>query len=92
MSVFSLVFTCAVVGFANVFYILALNGINYENCKYPWFVPEKDECNIFTGENIFKALLYSFRTGLGDFGTDSYDSISYSTLIWLVFIACIVLL
>ena len=32
MSIFSFVFTLAVLGFGNTFYILALNGINYNDC------------------------------------------------------------
>jgi hypothetical protein len=38
------------------------------------------------------AMIYSFRTGLGDFNTDAYDSVEASPLIWIVFLACAILL
>jgi hypothetical protein len=38
------------------------------------------------------ALIYSFRTGLGDFNTDAFDGVPYAPLIWIVFLACAILL
>ena len=96
MSIFSFVFTLAIIGFGNTFYILALNGIDYASCT-----PEALDgatadaiaaCVPFTGKNFLTALIYSFRTGLGDFNTDAYDGVEASPLIWIVFLACAILI
>jgi hypothetical protein len=49
MSTFALVFTVAVIGFGNTFYILALNGIDYTKCNYPNEPLDVEECQPFTG-------------------------------------------
>jgi len=67
MATFAFVLLIAMVGFGNVFYILAVNAL-YTN------PPDPDTDAIqFTGENNFlMALIYSFMTGLGNFSTDAY--------------------
>ena len=49
-------------------------------------------CTPFTGSNFITAIIYSFRTGLGDFATDGYDSIAASQMIWIFFIVCAILI
>lgn len=53
MSIFSFVFTMAVLGFGNTFYILALNGIDYSQCTEELKASMTDDelaaCTPFTG-------------------------------------------
>ena len=57
MSTFSFVLFIAVLGFANTFYLLALNGIDYKACSPPEFegltaeehAALTQECTPFTG-------------------------------------------
>jgi len=75
MSTFSFVLFIAFLGFANTFYILALNGVDYSACEpadYEGLSTDDAEklaakCTPFTGSNFMTAIIYSFRTGVGDF-------------------------
>ena len=58
MFVFMLIFFLAVLGFAHSFFILSL-GVPIENR--------------ITGPNIGTAIIYSYRTGQGDFDTDNFS-------------------
>ena len=100
MTTFSFVLTIAVVGFANTFYILSLNGVDYKACQPEDFEGLSIEdieklsakCTPLTGTSFFTAIIYSFRTGLGDFDTNGYDNIAASQMIWIFFIACAILI
>ena len=63
MKTFAAILALAMIGFGNTFYILslALQPLND--------LPDND---LFT-QYYFLALIYSFRTGLGDFNTDGYQ-------------------
>ena len=67
MLPFLMILMIAVLGFAHSFFILAIN----ENPDEP-----------FTGDTIFKAIIYSYRSGLGDFDSDGFDTESAVT-IWI---------
>lgn len=84
MTTFSLVFTLAVIGFGNAFYILAINDVKYGEC-------EEEGCVPFTG-NFIMTIVYSFRTGLGDFNDEGYEDKPLTWLIWIVFLLCAILL
>ena len=71
MFTFSVIFTIAVIAFGNSFYILAINGIDYSQCHLD---RSADGCQMFTGGQFLMTLMYSFRTGLGDFQADDYNS------------------
>lgn len=70
MYVFLLTLLIAVFGFAHSFYILQLNY--------------KDNPN-FVGDNYFKALIYAYRAGLGDFVLDDVTE-EDALLFWFIFI------
>lgn len=70
MKIFLLTVLIAIIGFANAFYILALNS----------------DGDPFTGSNFLYAIIYSYRTGLGDFLTDDFGSTRDEALIWVVFL------
>ncbi|CDW84245.1 wd-40 repeat protein [Stylonychia lemnae] len=74
MAAFSLILLIAMVGFANVLYILAINVVS---------VGEGEE--LFTGSNFLLAIIYSFRLGLGDFSTEGFGE-TYDQIIWIVFL------
>ena len=58
MKYFVLVLFIACIGFANSFFILA----------------RSDGDEPFTGETIFRAFVFSYRMGLGDFDTDGFQT------------------
>lgn len=100
MKTFSFVFLLAVLGFGNCFYILALTSYDYDACT-PEVIEQQsitvptyadDNCTIFTGANFLMALLYSFRTGTGDFSDSGYDKVEHVTLLWIVFIASAIIM
>jgi hypothetical protein len=70
MFVFTIIYFIAIIGFANAFYILAFNLTD-------------DHTNSMFEQNFFKAILYSYRTGLGDFVTDAFDG-AQDKYIWYV--------
>ncbi|CDW73669.1 wd-40 repeat protein [Stylonychia lemnae] len=74
MAAFSFILMIAMIGFANSFYILAINVVSLSEAE------EK-----FTGQNFLLAMIYSFRTGLGDFNTDGFGS-TYNQIIWIIFL------
>lgn len=100
MATFAFVITLSFIGFGNTFYILALNGITYRNCTIDKFigisdeefVAREDSCTPFTGDNFLMAIIYAFKTGLGDFDTEEYDNVDASPLIWIVFLLCAILI
>ena len=59
MGYFVLVLVIACLGFANCFFILARS--NAEGGAEP-----------FTGTTAFRAFVYAYRMGLGDFDTDAF--------------------
>jgi hypothetical protein len=75
MAAFSFVLALAMIAFGNTLYILAVNGL-----KTGAVDP------LFTGPTFIHALIYSFRLGLGDFSTDSYDDAKNKGLIWFIFL------
>jgi len=71
MVPFTFVLLVAIIAFGNCFYILCVNtvfGNNYDYANYEW---DGDDWFIYRNNIIF-ALIYAFRTGLGDFDTDGY--------------------
>ena len=78
MSTFGAVLAIAMIGFGNAFYIMALN-LNQDG-------------DSFTDGNFLMALIYSFRTGLGDFSTDGYDNVYASPWLWIIFLMCAILI
>lgn len=78
MSTFAAVLALAMIGFGNAFYIMALNM--------------KEEEDAYTGGNFLMALIYSFRTGLGDFSTDGYANINGEPWLWIIFLLCAILI
>ena len=69
MKIFLATVMLAMLGFANSFHILARND---EGAAEP-----------FTGANFIYAIIYSYRTGLGDFDTDGFATRD-EPLIWVV--------
>lgn len=84
MSKFGGVLLLAFIGFGNTFYILALN-VGYDGLE------KGSDPELFTGNNFLMALIYSYKTGLGDFSTDDYKGDS-AWLIWLVFLLSTILI
>ena len=39
----------------------------------------------FTGNNVFQAIIFSYRSGLGDFDTDGFDTDS-TVIIWIIWV------
>ena len=57
MRYFLLLLLISIAAFSNGFFILARNA----------------EGDMFTGNNMFRSFLYSYRQALGDFDTDGFD-------------------
>jgi len=73
MFVFLVIYFIAIIGFADAFYILAYNLNTEEN-------------NEMFRNNFFLAIIYSYRTGLGDFVTDDFDSSKDLALWYILFL------
>jgi len=79
MGAFTAILFVAVFAFSNSFLILARNGVNEEN---------EDP---FTGGNLFKSFVWTYRTGLGDFDTDNFETPN-EELVWIIFMLCSLLI
>jgi hypothetical protein len=71
---FIFIYLIAVVGFANGMYLLAINDGGSDTSKY------------FTGENMFQAIAYSYKIGLGDFDTGDFatEDITLIYMLWIL--------
>lgn len=58
INTFLTLFMMFIFAFANSFYIIARNDPDGE---------------MFTGDTLFKAFIFSYRTGMGDFETDGFE-------------------
>ncbi len=101
MSTFAAVLALAMLGFGNAFYIMSLNVIQPSSSDAPaddGTVPDasadEEAPSRFTGGNgnFLMALIYSFRTGLGDFSTDGYDTVEGEPWLWIIFLLCAILI
>lgn len=68
MRYFVVALLLAILAFGNSYYILGRNS-------------EEDN---FTGDNIWEAFIFAFRTGFGDFNTDDFGTPD-EVLIWIIF-------
>ena len=76
MRVFFLVLMIVIVAFADSFFSLS---------------SAQAEENRFAGENFLQAIIYSYRTGLGDFVADVYNQSIQAVSIWIIFILASIL-
>lgn len=80
MGVFSAIYLLAVFAFANAYFLLD-GGVNAE-------ILEKDR---IAGGVWWETILYVYMTGLGEFGTDSYNNNQHYSAFWIYFILCTIL-
>lgn len=80
MGVFSGIYILANFAFANAWFVL---NASYEN---------NGEVESVAGEKWWQVIIYTYLTGLGEFGTDGFDGNEYQFLLWLYFIICTVLI
>jgi hypothetical protein len=75
MRYFAFILIIGIFGFANGFYLLAINDAGYEN-NDKWFV----------GDNFLLAMVYSFRMGIGDFDVSNFETENKTMLyiIWFI--------
>ena len=76
MRYFVLVLFIACIGFANSFFILA----------------RSDGDEPITGDNIFRAFIFAYRMGLGDFDTDGFETRDEALIYVLWFLNTLVVL
>ena len=68
-----------ILGFTNAFYIIALNTDLEEG---------ETRVQRFTNNNVFLAITYTWKNGLGDFITDEFDANNFSVMVYIIWIAC----
>lgn len=80
MSVFACIYLLAIFAFANAWYVLDAKQEIDGNLKS------------IAGKKWWQAFIYTYLTGLGEYGLDGYDGNDYELLLWGLFFGCTFLL
>ena len=84
MGTFTLILFAAIFALANSFLLLAMNAVDLTD-------DNEDNDEPFTGDSLAMAFIYTFRTGLGDFDTDGFET-DDEILLWIFFMITSILI